>query len=60
VEIKGEVPSAVNIPPGCRFHPRCIMLDKNPQLASLCKAKEPKLIEVEKDHYVACWLYSKT
>jgi len=59
-EIKGEVPSAINIPPGCRFHPRCVALDKNPHLASHCKVREPQLIEVEKDHFVACWLYSKT
>lgn len=58
-EIKGEVPSAVNIPPGCRFHPRCVALDRNPHLAGYCKVREPQLIEVEKDHFVACWLYSK-
>ena len=60
LEVKGEVPSAIDIPPGCRFHPRCIALDANPQLANLCKVREPPLIEVEKDHYVACWLYRKT
>jgi len=59
VDIKGEVPSAVNIPPGCRFHPRCVVLDKRPELANLCKTKEPPLIEVEKGHYVACWLYAR-
>jgi len=59
LDIKGEVPTAINIPPGCRFHPRCPIIDKYPQLAEICKAKEPPLIEVEKDHYVACWLYKK-
>ncbi len=36
---------------GCRFHPRC------PFVMERCKKEEPPLKEVEKDHYVACWLY---
>lgn len=59
IEIKGEVPSAIDIPPGCRFHPRCPALDKYGHLEEYCKKLEPKLIEIEKDHYVACWLYAK-
>jgi len=58
--IKGEIPTPVNIPSGCRFHPRCVALDMNPQLAKLCRKREPKLFEVSKDHYVACWLYAQT
>lgn len=57
--IKGEVPSPINVPSGCRFHPRCIALDKHPELAELCKTKEPPLIEVAPGRYVACWLYAK-
>jgi len=60
LDIKGEVPSAIDIPYGCRFHPRCPALDKYPQIANLCRTREPPLIEIEKDHYVACWLYRKT
>lgn len=59
LDIKGEVPNAIDIPPGCRFHPRCPILDKNPHLETRCKAVEPPLIEVEREHYVACWLYTK-
>ncbi len=59
VPIKGEVPSAINVPPGCRFHPRCVALDKHPELKQYCTAKEPPLVEVEPGHYVACWLYAK-
>lgn len=59
VPIKGEVPSAIYIPPGCRFHPRCVALDEHPELKPLCTRKEPPLIEVEPGHYVACWLYAK-
>jgi len=51
--IKGEVPSAINIPPGCRFHPRC------PHAFDKCSKEEPSLIEVEPGHYAACWLYHK-
>ncbi|NJE26777.1 ABC transporter ATP-binding protein [Thermococcus sp. MV5] len=52
-KISGEPPSPINPPSGCRFHPRC------PYAKSICKTDEPPLVEVEKDHYVACWLYSK-
>lgn len=52
--IKGEVPSAVNIPPGCRFHPRCIYAQKG-----LCDAKQPQLIEYEHNHFAECHLVGK-
>jgi len=48
---KGEVPSPINPPPGCRFHPRC------PYAMDICKREEPPLIEVGEGHKVACWLY---
>jgi len=53
VKIKGEIPSPVNPPPGCRFHPRC------PYVFEKCKVEEPKLKEVEPGHFVACHLYDK-
>jgi oligopeptide transport system ATP-binding protein len=48
VLLEGDVPSPVNIPPGCRFHPRCRYATEK------CKKEEPKLIERE-GHYVACY-----
>ena len=51
IPIKGEVTSPINIPKGCRFYPRCVYAMK------MCKREEPELIEVSKDHYVACHLY---
>ncbi|MDP8023629.1 MAG: ABC transporter ATP-binding protein, partial [Conexivisphaerales archaeon] len=54
VKIKGEIPSPVNPPSGCRFHPRC------PYAFDRCKVEEPKLKEVEPGHYVACHLYDKS
>ena len=53
VKIKGEIPSPINPPPGCRFHPRC------PYAFDRCKVEEPKLKEVEPGHFVACHLYDK-
>lgn len=46
--IGGEVPTPINPPSGCRFHPRC------PQAMDICSREEPEIIEVEDEHYVAC------
>ncbi len=51
VELKGEIPSAIDIPPGCRFHPRC------PEAIDVCREREPEMVEVGPDHLVACHLY---
>ncbi len=51
IRIKGEPPSPANPPSGCRFHPRC------PYARDICNREEPELIEVGKNHYVACHLY---
>jgi oligopeptide/dipeptide ABC transporter ATP-binding protein len=51
--LTGEVPSPVNPPAGCRFHPRC------PLVMDVCRKEEPQLFEVEKDHYVACFAVAK-
>jgi len=47
-----EVPSPINLPEGCRFHPRC------PYVLNVCKQREPPLSEVEKGYKVACHLIS--
>jgi peptide/nickel transport system ATP-binding protein len=51
VILKGEVPSAFNPPPGCRFHPRC------PQALPVCGEVEPTLRDQASGHQVACHLY---
>ncbi len=54
--IPGSPPDLRNPPPGCRFEPRCAA--KNPKIAERCKKEPPPLVEVEKGHYVRCWLYA--
>lgn len=48
--ITGEIPSAANIPSGCRFHPRCL------KAMDVCKVASPGLFKVGAEHYAACWL----
>ncbi|MCE4617535.1 MAG: ABC transporter ATP-binding protein [Desulfurococcales archaeon] len=59
VPIIGEVPNAIFIPPGCRFHPRCIYYNKQPtpKLKQKCPAEEPPFKEVEPGRHTACWMY---
>ena len=47
--IPGTPPDLVNPPSGCRFHPRCS------KAMERCKKDEPPLIEVEPEHWIACW-----
>ena len=47
---KGEIPSAINPPPGCHFHPRC------PHLMPECKEGRPPLKEISPGHQSACLL----
>jgi peptide/nickel transport system ATP-binding protein len=54
VRIKGEIPSPVNPPSGCRFHTRCPAF-----IGDICRKVEPPLVEIEKDHYVACHLHTE-
>jgi oligopeptide/dipeptide ABC transporter ATP-binding protein len=51
--IEGEVPSPINPPKGCRFHPRCV------QARPECREREPKMLDVGNGHFVACFLYQK-
>lgn len=53
VILTGEVPSPVNPPSGCRFHPRC------DSAMQVCQTEEPKLIDVGNEHLVACHLFNK-
>ncbi len=48
--LSGEVPSALNPPPGCRFHPRCS------DAISLCSEEEPPLRDVGGGHLLSCFV----
>jgi peptide/nickel transport system ATP-binding protein/oligopeptide transport system ATP-binding protein len=48
--LKGDVPSPLNPPKGCRFHPRCPIAIKQ------CSVEEPVFREARQEHQVACWL----
>ena len=53
IEIKGSVPDLVEPPSGCRFHPRCNYAKP------ICKKAKPQILEIEKNHFAACFLYGK-
>ena len=46
--LSGEITSPLNIPPGCRFHPRC------PQKKSICSEQPSPLVDIGNNHFVAC------
>ena len=51
--LEGDVPSPLNPPTGCHFHPRC------PEATDRCKKEIPRQIELEKAHFVNCHLYDE-
>ena len=53
VGARGEPPSLIDPPPGCRFHPRC------PLATELCRTRAPHLADVSHGHAAACWAYTE-
>jgi len=51
--LRGEIPSPLNPPSGCRFHTRC-----QSYIGDMCRDVEPALREVRPGHFAACHLYS--
>ncbi len=48
--LTGDPPNPVNVPSGCRFHPRCA------QVMPKCSAAEPEMVKINADHQAACFL----
>jgi len=48
--LQGEVPNPIDVPPGCRFHPRC------PQAEARCKEIDPPYVMISESHQAACLL----
>ena len=53
--IPGSVPNLINLPPGCRFAPRCQARIK--YSCAICAEVKPELEEIKPGHFVRCWLY---
>jgi oligopeptide/dipeptide ABC transporter ATP-binding protein len=51
--LQGETPNPIDLPPGCRFHPRC------PVAIDVCKESDPALLTVSESHQAACLLLVK-
>jgi peptide/nickel transport system ATP-binding protein len=49
VSIPGQPPDLIELPTGCKFHPRCPLVEER------CRREEPPLIEIAPNHSVACW-----
>lgn len=49
--LQGDIPSPINLPSGCFFHPRC------PHAMNHCKEEAPVKTQIDSDHWVACHLY---
>jgi len=47
--LKGDVPSPIDPPPGCSFHPRCLFAK------DICSHREPEFREIRNKHFVACF-----
>ena len=55
--IPGRVPNLIDLPPGCRFAPRCRARLEND--LTICTEREPALLDVGENHTARCWLYSE-
>jgi len=53
--IPGNVPNLIDMPPGCRFAPRCKARIEHG--LTRCEIEEPHMIEAKPNHFVRCWLY---
>jgi peptide/nickel transport system ATP-binding protein len=52
IRLEGDMPSPIDPPSGCHFHPRC------PHATALCKQRYPEVVETGSGRRVSCWLLS--
>lgn len=52
--LHGDVPSPLNPPQGCHFHPRCH------RVLPICHQQEPELVEISESHFIACHLHNSS
>jgi len=59
IVLQGDVPSPVDPPSGCAFHPRCpkarLISGSRDEVPETCRTTIPELVKVESDHSAACW-----
>jgi oligopeptide/dipeptide ABC transporter ATP-binding protein len=59
IVLQGDVPSPVDPPSGCAFHPRCpkarLISGSRDEVPENCRTTVPELLKVERDHAAACW-----
>jgi oligopeptide/dipeptide ABC transporter ATP-binding protein len=59
IVLEGDVPSPVDPPSGCPFHPRCpkarIVSGSKDEVPENCRNDLPQLGEIDPNHYAACW-----
>ena len=59
IVLQGDVPSPVDPPSGCAFHPRCpkarLISGSRDSVPETCRTTIPELVKVERDHSAACW-----
>jgi oligopeptide/dipeptide ABC transporter ATP-binding protein len=53
IVLSGEMPSPINPPQGCHFHPRC------PQAMDVCRQTAPQVVQIGSTHRVSCHLFNK-
>jgi len=59
IVLEGDVPSPINPPTGCYFHPRCPECPRHAEISERCKREYPPLTKVSETRSVACWLHAR-
>jgi len=59
IVLEGDVPSPINPPSGCYFHPRCPECPRHSEISDRCKQEYPPLTAITEKRHVACWLHIK-